>query len=237
MSRSEDVGRKLYAMLFPGSACRDTAEINLDAFLQSHRDRLDMRVPADQTALLEVASEGGARCTYGSYLEDRTRLWAGLYPMNGANNRLVHLGVDINNVRVGQAVASLTDGVVFHVLNDVSDRTGWGGRVLVRSTSGRAPKGFVYLMYAHLDHRLPAVGSPIRRGDILGYVGGPTVNGGWFPHLHLQIMSDKYLRSYAHNLNDIDGYAVSPASLSHPKIKAALKRDGLIDPLVFVSHL
>ncbi len=31
---------------------------------------------------------------------------------------------------------------------------------------------------------------PVRRGQLIGWVGGPPTNGGWAPHLHFQIMSE-----------------------------------------------
>jgi murein DD-endopeptidase MepM/ murein hydrolase activator NlpD len=222
-------------MLFPGSRCLGarTREIDLGDFFRRQAPTLDMTRVKQQDELLAMASEGGRTCTYGSFLEDRTHLWAGLYP-TPPKSKLVHLGVDINNVVVGQPVASLTDGTIFHVLEDYSARTGWGGRVVVRSPTDKGP---IFLMYAHLGRSLPPVGTPVERGQIIGSIGDPRVNGGWFPHLHLQIMSEKYIRNYEANLDEIDGYATSPASFTPTKIRSMLKRDGLIDPLEFVAAL
>lgn len=34
-----------------------------------------------------------------------------------------------------------------------------------------------------------ASGGQVERGQVVGSVGDPTQNGGWFPHLHLQAMT------------------------------------------------
>lgn len=224
--------KSFYGALFPGTSCLVAKPVDLDAFYQSNGSSLNMNKTQDQNQLLALASAQGKFCTYGGYLEDRTNLWSGVYPLE-QKTRLIHLGADINNVVVGQPVASLTDGVVFHILNDLSPKTGWGGRVLIRHQA--TPKQAIYLMYAHLDGRLPKVSTPVKRGQIIGYIGAPTINGGWFPHLHLQIMNEKYIKNYFANLDLIDGYAVAPASKSTASIQAQLKKDGLIDPIEFLA--
>jgi murein DD-endopeptidase MepM/ murein hydrolase activator NlpD len=230
----EQKGTSFYGALFPGSSCNSTRLVDLDAFYQSNGAGLDMNKTHDQNQLLSLASGKGKFCTYGGYLEDRTNLWAGVYPLE-QKTRLIHLGADINNVVVGQPIASLTDGVVFHILNDLSPKTGWGGRVLVRYQA--SPKQAIYLMYAHLDGRLPKVGTVVKCGQVIGYIGEPTINGGWFPHLHLQVMNEKYIKNYMTNLDLIDGYAISPASKSANSIHAQLQKDGLIDPIEFIASL
>ena len=50
-----------------------------------------------------------------------------------------------------------------------------------------------YTLYGHLsrdslDGLSP--GKPVRRGERIAYIGTHEVNGGWPPHLHLQIIGD-----------------------------------------------
>jgi hypothetical protein len=229
-------GLAMYARLFPGSNCRLVTPMNLDEYFRQLKTPLDMRSIEDQNTLLYWASMEGKECTYGGFLEDRTQLWSGLYPPLKKKSQLVHLGADINNLAPGQPVASLTDGIVFHTLLDNSFRIGWGGRVIIQSLVPES-KQPIYIMYAHLSDKLPQVGAPIAKGQIIGFIGDPQQNGGWFPHLHLQVMTHKYIHKYAKDLNSIDGYAIAPASLKPDKVRKNLEKSGLLDPIQFaIDH-
>jgi len=227
---------KLYSRLFPGSDCSQVREINLANFFKSHQldEKWDMTSAASQSKLLELAQSKNNACTYGGFLEDRTQLWKGVYPSD-AKTKVVHLGVDINNVLVNQPVASLTNGLVVHVIKDHSAQRGWGGAV-VCLTDMKKGKNAIYILYAHLSDALPTVGTKVKPGTIIGFIGAPALNGGWFPHLHLQIMTAKFLKPYD-DLSKIDGYQVWPVKDSHTTMKQLLKSDGLIDPLEFVKTL
>lgn len=241
-----DGGRKLYSMLFPGSRClsAQNSQLDLDAFFRaqtasetaSQKDaKWNMTDTAAQTALLNVASAQGTRCTYGGFLENRTQLWSSIYVTDPAKFKVIHLGIDINNVAIGQPVASLTDGQVFHVIRDHATQRGWGGGVVVK-TNIKQSNQFVYILYAHLSDKLPPVGSTVKRGTILGFIGDPKLNGGWFPHLHLQVMKQKFLSRYD-NLSHVDGYQLWPVSDFPDFISKELAKQGLIDPIAFVALL
>lgn len=53
---------------------------------------------------------------------------------------------------------------------------------------------------------LPQVSDYLKAGSILGVIGNSSHNGGWFYHLHLQVMSYKYIDSFNKNYQAIDGY-------------------------------
>lgn len=89
-----------------------------------------------------------------------------------------HEGVDIAAPR-GTPVISITDGEVL--------RTGvnpLGGNVVWTIGEG----GALYY-YAHLDHHADgiAAGRPLRRGDVIGYVGNSGNAARTPPHLHLGV--------------------------------------------------
>jgi murein DD-endopeptidase MepM/ murein hydrolase activator NlpD len=220
-------------MLFPGHGCKVINELSLaDLFVNETKSNLKMVLPEHQLELMRIASLGGKRCTFGGFLENRTHLWNGLYTV-GKKEQLVHLGLDINHLPVGQKVASLTDGRIIHILKDFSSQTGWGGRVLIQTFS----KPPLYIMYAHLSENLPSVGTLVSAGSVIGFIGDPKINGGWFPHLHLQVMTEKYMKSYMKNLDHIDGYARVPLSLSPAQIQNILEKQGLINPIMLVANL
>lgn len=159
-----------------------------------------------QETVLQLAQAGSASVyTYGGFGEDRDALWFGL------RAPAIHLGVDFNNLTPGLSVHSLTSGKVVHVLRDTDKVNGWGGRVIVQHDDR-------YVLYGHLDcTSLPAVDTIVKEGSIIGKLGASSVNGGWFCHLHLQYMNDKYVKRFEHNMNAIDGYDIEmPEGIINP---------------------
>ena len=148
--------------------------------------------------------------TYGGFGEDRTELWKNFgYPVP-----TIHLGIDFNNLESGQAVGSLSDGTVVDVWYHDSVFDGWGGRVVIEGTDG------LFYMYGHLWHKdgagLPSIGDKIRRGQVIGVIGSESENGGWFQHLHLQIMTNEYIKKDV-DWRKIDGYESHvPAGVLNP---------------------
>ena len=66
-----------------------------------------------------------------------------------------------------------------------------------------------YTLYGHLsrtslDKR--TTGELIEAGDLVGYVGDKTENGGWNPHLHFQLISEieKYVGDYPGVASKVD---------------------------------
>lgn len=171
---------------------------------------LNMTLATGQDALLQLAileatppgHDFKKVCTYGGFGEDRTAMWAPLYEINPSETKSeippqrLHLGVDFNNVPVGQSVAALFSGHVFHVFKDPARLNGWGGRVILKQDKTNR-----YL------HSLPVVQTKIQAGDIIGKVALSTTNGGWFTHVHLQLMTAAFLQPFLTNLEALDGYS------------------------------
>lgn len=101
------------------------------------------------------------------------------------SNRVVHMGIDLG-APIGTPVHAFYDGTV-HLFgyNGAEGDYGWT-LVTCHLLDGVA----LYALYGHLSARSIAGkthGQPIRRGDVLGWVGDRDENGGWNPHLHLQL--------------------------------------------------
>lgn len=140
------------------------------------------------------------QCILGGFLEDRSLLWSGFEE----SKKMIHLGIDINNLQVGSSVTLPCSATVVHVFKDTSKLNGWGGRLIFKLSQPYL--GADYLLYGHLDpERLPANGTRFNLGDIVGYLGDVTVNGGWFIHLHVQLIKEAMFKSYE-NLDKLDGY-------------------------------
>lgn len=181
--------------LFPGLAFKPWKVVNLNVeFLKNAH--LDMRKIPDQVKLLDIASRTNTVYSYGGYGEDRSDIWKGFEP---ETKRMIHLGLDFNNLPALQPVTSVIDGQIILTAIDDSKFNGWGGRIFVKNDS-------VLAMYGHLDVQTLPSCREVKKGDIIGWIGMPNINGGWFPHLHLQVMDYKYVNKFS-KLEDINGYA------------------------------
>ena len=106
----------------------------------------------------------------------------------GTESRTLHLGLDLF-APAGTTVRSPLAGTVLAV-TDNDQPLDYGPTVILRHTT---PDGVgFHTLYGHLDratldHVVP--GRLVRPGDVIGWLGGAGVNGGWPPHLHLQVIA------------------------------------------------
>jgi len=139
-------------------------------------------------------------------MEDRSSFLGYTYLADDA--RFVHLGVDFN-VGGGQRVTASLRGQVELVDDDAPEAHGWGLRVVLRARV--APHGWVRLVYAHLERRsVPdriCTDGVVNVGDTIGRVGSSPVNGGWWPHLHVQVVSERAWDELGGRVRDLDGYS------------------------------
>ena len=107
---------------------------------------------------------------------------------NGPEARTVHLGLDLF-APTGTPVLAPLAGTVLSV-TDNAQRLDYGPTVIVRHVTGDGT-GF-HTLYGHLDHTTLehlTPGQQVAPGDVLGWLGDASVNGGWPPHLHLQVIA------------------------------------------------
>lgn len=126
---------------------------------------------------------------YGGYMEDRKESMQDTYLKE--KDEFVHLGVDFW-VPTGTEIFIPDDQKYIDQCIDNDNNGGWGGVVLTETNDH-------YFLYAHLD----------LFDRIL--IGEESVNGGWYPHLHIQAINKKELKLTNVSLKDllkhIDGYA------------------------------
>ncbi len=113
---------------------------------------------------------------------------------DGPEWRTVHLGLDIF-MEPGSPVLAPLDGAV-HSFRNNSGKLDYGPTIILRhSVAGHVT---FYTLYGHLSaDSLEDLreGMPVKQGARIGKIGDATVNGGWPPHLHFQIISDLLGRS------------------------------------------
>ena len=108
--------------------------------------------------------------------------------------RSIHIGVDLF-AQAGTSVAAPFAGVV-HSFRNNAGRLDYGPTIILQHDV--APGITFYTLYGHLsleslDDLRP--GAAVQRGQRIGWLGTPDVNGGWSPHLHFQLITDMLGRS------------------------------------------
>ena len=122
----------------------------------------------------------------GRYNEKRVGMYtAGLFAPEQAVARNIHVGIDIG-APAGTDVHAFDDGVIFML--GINEAPGdYGGTLITQHTfEGR----LLWALHGHLSHRSiksRSAGIRIRKGEVIGWIGEETENGGWVPHLHFQL--------------------------------------------------
>jgi 4-aminobutyrate aminotransferase-like enzyme/Ser/Thr protein kinase RdoA (MazF antagonist) len=125
----------------------------------------------------------------GRYDEDRNCYAGDQFTTDAPETRSVHLGIDLFVEAETPLHAMLPGTVVTVVDNDLP--FDYGPTVIVRHEAGAA--GPFHVLYGHLSRRTLSTvrpGQEVAAGEVIAYVGDHTVNGGWAPHVHLQIITD-----------------------------------------------
>ena len=139
--------------------------------------------PIDLTVGYDIERLRTTRWGVGGYLERRT---SSMYSSDlYAGERNVHVGIDIWGP-AGTPVRAFTDGVVWAQADNRADLD-YGPTIVVQHEVGGSD---VWVLYGHLsrtflERRTP--GDRVEAGDVLGAFGTEAENGGWLPHLHLQV--------------------------------------------------
>jgi 4-aminobutyrate aminotransferase-like enzyme/Ser/Thr protein kinase RdoA (MazF antagonist) len=157
-------------------------------------------------------ASSGAEVGVGRYLEDRDVYTTNAYASSAGSGgsagsdgsdgssdsadgsagwggrRTVHLGVDLF-VPPGTAVSAPLDGVV-QALHDNAAPKDYGPVVVLAHRTDTGEEFFT--LYGHLSRTtLPAltVGQKVAAGERFATVGTQQENGGWAPHVHLQVLT------------------------------------------------
>ena len=127
----------------------------------------------------------------GRYDEERAIYTAPEFETPDGRWRTRHMAVDLF-APTGTPVYAPLDGVV-EVRENRARRGDYGGLLVLRH-------GDFWTLHGHLDPSTLASGS-VRAGEEIARLGAPEVNGGWEPHLHLQLFTDL--------VSDLPGVALS----------------------------
>jgi len=134
-------------------------------------------------------AETGAEVGIGRYDEERLIYSAAQFRPLGGEPRTLHLGVDLFQPAGAPVFAPLAGTV--HSTADNDRPLDYGPTLILQHTPDGCPPFFT--LYGHLSRAsLDGVetGQPVERNQQIGALGDAGENGGWAPHLHLQIILD-----------------------------------------------
>lgn len=134
----------------------------------------------DRDSVTEFINSGG--WGVGGYLEKRMIMY--LAPQY-QNRRNIHMGIDIW-APAGEPVYSVIEGEIVYSANHEQEGDYGGTIVLKHLIEGQD----LFVLYGHLSIRSLEkckVGQKRKKGDVLGWLGTESENGGWPPHLHYQL--------------------------------------------------
>jgi 4-aminobutyrate aminotransferase-like enzyme/Ser/Thr protein kinase RdoA (MazF antagonist) len=155
-------------------------------------DPAALETPALTEQLWRELRRAGATVGIGRYDEARPIYTTPLFggdPSPTAERRTVHLGVDLF-AEAGTPVHAPLDGVVRIVANNTA-RLDYGPLVILEHRTAEGEP--FWLLFGHLSAaslEVVAPGAPVVRGQRIGEIGAPPMNGDWPPHLHLQVITD-----------------------------------------------
>ncbi len=200
----------MHFMIFPEFFNARFLEVNLNTeairWLEQQQDLSEVINPLldpvfCQRMTDELREQNSVDVLYGGWLEDRSTLWQGSYLQE--KGTFLHLGVDLT-VPIGTRVAVDEELEAVRIETDHPEEGGWGYRVIFKRV-----QGLEYILYAHLGPDIQVrVGDVVKAGQVFATVGDPGSNGGWFPHLHIQVIEGVYFEDLLKRdaLLELDGY-------------------------------
>ena len=155
--------------------------------------------PADNEAeplarrLFAAIRDAGASLGAGGYDEARLIYAADAFATGAVTDerRTVHIGVDLT-IPSGSPLFAPLDGVV-HGFEDATARLDYGPVIVLRHDIPGDEASSFYTLYGHLTRESLEglrVGQRIAAGERFAAVGAPPENGDWWPHVHVQIVTD-----------------------------------------------
>jgi len=143
-------------------------------------------MPPDADVLDLSSAEGMTRprrspFSIGRYNEARVVYTQDLF----GSERTIHMGIDLGGP-VGTPVHAFTDCTVYRL--GVNGAQGDYGPTII--TVQQLDSRPLWTLYGHLSTQSlegKSPGQSIGRGDVIGWLGAESENGGWPPHVHFQL--------------------------------------------------
>jgi 4-aminobutyrate aminotransferase-like enzyme/Ser/Thr protein kinase RdoA (MazF antagonist) len=147
--------------------------------------------PAASRAINDAMDAAKAKVVVGRYLEPRLIYQSDLFVAKSHEHedRTIHLGMDLFD-KAGTVVRAPLAGEVF-LFHDNNSPLDYGPVIILKHTTDEGDE--FYSLYGHLTRSSlenMKVGQTIEAGEVFAKLGAAHENGGWPPHLHLQLIVD-----------------------------------------------
>ena len=134
-------------------------------------------------------SRNQAKVAYGGYLEHRNLYQRStVFKDINVEERNIHIGLDLW-IKAGTPVLAALDGTIHSFQNNIA-LGDYGPTIILEHTISGVT---FYTLYGHLSLESldgKAEGQKVTKGEVVGTLGAPPVNGDYAPHLHFQIIKD-----------------------------------------------
>lgn len=166
----------------------------------SELSQIDLKNPNDfETFIENHLQKNKAKVAFGGYNEVRNLYKkTTLFNDEQADERNIHIGMDFW-IKAGTPVLAALDGTVYGF--DYNTGTGNYGPTIILKHS-LEDQNF-YTLYGHLSLESIEdikIGALFKKGQQLATLGNSSVNGGYSPHLHFQI-----IKNMGENFSDYPG--------------------------------
>lgn len=121
----------------------------------------------------------------GRYNERRPGMYSTQLFAEAPAPRDIHVGIDLA-APIGTPVHAFFAGRV-HLVGINSAPGDYGGTILTEHKLGDR---VIWALHGHLSHQsieIRRAGDEFGAGEVIGWIGDSTENGGWNPHLHFQL--------------------------------------------------
>ena len=148
---------------------------------------LARRAPIETNRQFAIGRYGEARLIYTSHRFDFAGGAAG--EIASSERRTIHLGIDVF-AAAGTVVVAPLGGEIYASEYREHDQD-YGGVVILRHETPDGEPFFT--LYGHLSRASVgrwSMGESIEAGTAIGELGSSEENGGWAPHLHLQVITN-----------------------------------------------
>lgn len=153
-----------------------------------------IKSPQKDTHWLSILENQYQSKIYGGWMENRSPF----FDQRHVPKSTIHLGLDFW-LPSQTPVFCPEEGKVLLSRPMNTTKGGWGARTDIQI-------GAHIWIFGHLKEPVLSTGDTIQKNQRIGTLGTREENGGWLPHLHLQIMQvEKYLQ--LQNPSDLDAYA------------------------------
>jgi murein DD-endopeptidase MepM/ murein hydrolase activator NlpD len=152
--------------------------------------QMDMKNPQNFEAYVEnYLQKSNAKVAFGGYNEERNLYkQTSLFNDAQSDERNIHIGMDLW-IKAGTPILAALDGIVYGF--DYNAGAGnYGPTIILEHT---LENKIFYTLYGHLSVESIdelEIGTVFKKGQSLATLGDWSVNGGYAPHLHFQIIKN-----------------------------------------------